>query len=122
MTIFAILTKPDAGPEALEAVPEKFVWSAFIFTPLWALFHRAFGFLALWFALVLVLYAAHFAFGAAISVLAYGLFALWAGFAAPQIKTHAMQRQGWMAHGELTAIDVESAERVWLERNYGARI
>lgn len=122
MTIFAILTRPDDGPEAISAVPDTFVWPAFLVTPVWALFHRAYGFLGLWFLIAAALYAAHFGIGSGTALMLYGLFALWSGFAAQQIRTMAMERSGWMVHGELTAVDVQSAERAWLERNYGARI
>ena len=36
MTLFSIYAKPEAGPDALIVLPDRFSWTAFVFTPLWA--------------------------------------------------------------------------------------
>lgn len=121
MTLFAMLSRPDAGPEAIAAVPERFVWTAFVFTPLWALAKRAWGLGLLWLIVVAALVAAHQWIGTAGAVMLYGLFVLWAGFAAPSILTRTLERRGWMHHGELVATDRDMAESAWLNRLYGTR-
>lgn len=121
MTIFAMFSKPDAGPEAIAAVPERFVWSAFLFTPFWALANRAWGFFALWFLVLLALVLGHRFIGADAGLLLYGVFALWSGFAASENQARALQSSGWLAHGDLSAPDQTTAEALWLQRFYGAR-
>ncbi|WP_196260327.1 DUF2628 domain-containing protein [Pelagibacterium limicola] len=120
MSIFAIHSRPEEGPEAIEAVPERFVWSAFLFTPFWALAKHAWAFLALWLLVVAILAIAHAQIGVEAAATLYGLFALWSGFAAPGIINRTLMRAGWLAHGDLAASDRETAERAWLERVYGA--
>lgn len=121
MTIYAIHSKPEDGPEAIAAVPERFIWSAFLFTPFWALARRAFGFFILWLILAAALFLAHPHIGMDVAIALYLLFAVWSGFAAPEISARALERAGWIAHGDLAAPDSETAERLWLERVYGAR-
>lgn len=121
MTVFAIHSRPDDGPEAIAAVPDRFVWTAFILTPVWALAKRAFWFFVLWLAVAAGLWFAQTHIGADAALLLYLAFALWSGFAAPAIASRALERAGWLAHGDLAAPDLETAERLWLERVYGAR-
>lgn len=121
MTLFAIYSKPDDGPEAIEAVREGFSWAAFLLVPVWALYHRVWFTLLVWIVLVLGLdrLAPAIGFGAASAL--YGVFALWVGFAAPQIRQGAFARRGWLAHGEVSAPSVEGAETIWLKKLYGGR-
>ncbi len=121
MTIYAIYSKPDAGPEAIAAVPERFFWSAFLVTPFWALKNRSWAFFLLWLVVAVALGAAHGVIGTGAVTALYGLFALWSGFAAPAVAARALERRGYMAHGDLAAPDLETAERAWLERLYGER-
>jgi hypothetical protein len=121
MTLYAIFTKPDKGPEALAALPERFVWSAFVLTPFWALSKRAWAFLVLWIVVTAALVASHQFIGTDAAMTLYLVFAIWSGFAAPAIAARVLERSGWLAHGELAAPDLETAERLWLERIYGAR-
>ncbi|WP_116652452.1 DUF2628 domain-containing protein [Pelagibacterium sediminicola] len=121
MTVFAIHSRPDDGPEAIAAVPDRFVWTAFILTPVWALAKRAFWFFALWLAVAAGLWFAQTHIGADAALLLYLVFALWSGFAAPAIASRALKRAGWLTHGDLAAPDLETAERMWLERVYGPR-
>lgn len=121
MTIYAMFSKPDAGPEAIAAVPERFVWSAFLITPIWALANKAWGFFGLWLLVAMVVGVSQRFIGSDASVMLYGLFALWSGFAAPAIAARALKKSGWLAHGELAAVDAEAAEALWLQKLYGAR-
>lgn len=122
MTLFAIYSKPDDGPEAVEAVKLGFSWPAFLFTPVWALLHRAWLVLLVWVitALILDQVGIVIGYGAAFSL--YCVFALWVGFAAPQIRERGLERRNWLAHGDVSAPSVEGAETIWLTRLYGARI
>lgn len=121
MTIYTIHSKPEDGPEAIAALPERFVWTALFFTPIWALARRAFGFFALWLVVAAALWLVHPHIGMDGAIALYLLFAVWSGFAAPAISARALERAGWIAHGDLAASDRETAERLWLERVYGAR-
>lgn len=120
MTIFAIYSRPDSGPEMLSAVPERFVWTAFVLPPVWALAKRAWGFFALWLVVVAALVTGARFIGVDLSIALYLLFALWSGFAAPAIAARALERSGHMSHGDLAAPDRETAETLWLQRLYGA--
>lgn len=120
MTIFALYSRPDSGPEAIAAVPERFVWTAFVLTPFWAIAKHARGFFALWLVVVVALFLGHEIIGTELGITLYGLFALWSGCAAPAIAARALERSGHMSHGDLAAPDRETAETLWLQRTYGA--
>lgn len=121
MTLYSIYSKPEDGPEAIAMLAEKFSFSAFVFAPLWALAKGAFAYLVLWSAVVALLAFLVRMIGLDAAVLLYLVFALWTGFAASQIAARALERRNWLAQGTLVASDIASAERLWLERTYGAR-
>ncbi len=121
MTVFSIYAKPDAGPEAVAIVPDRFVWTAFFFTPLWALAKGALGFFGLWAVVTAALSLASPTLGGDAAFLLYAIFSLWSGFAAPQIAARALQGRDWLDRGIVSAPDVTTAERLWLEKTYGAR-
>ncbi|RDE08541.1 hypothetical protein [Pelagibacterium lacus] len=121
MTLYAIYAKPEAGPEAIAVLSERFRWTAFLFTPLWAMFHGAIGFVLVWALLVAALAASVPLIGPAAALGLYGVFALWTGFAAARIAGRALLRRNWLALGELVAADGATAERLWLEQRFGAR-
>ena len=120
MTLYSIYAKPEKGPDALSVLAEKFSWTAFLFAPLWALAHGAFAYLVLWMVLVAALFwsAPLIGWGAALAL--YGVFALWTGFSAAQIAGRAMLHRDWIVRGEVAASDAVAAERLWLEKTYGA--
>ncbi|MCD7058442.1 DUF2628 domain-containing protein [Pelagibacterium xiamenense] len=121
MTLFAIYSKPDEGPEAVEAVRQGFSWAAFLVTPVWALLYRAWLVLFAWVGVALTLDVLASAIGSGAAYGLYAVFALWVGFAAPQIRERGFERRGWLAHGEISATSIEGAETIWFERVYGAR-
>ncbi|WP_404400914.1 DUF2628 domain-containing protein [Pelagibacterium halotolerans] len=121
MTLFAIYSKPDDGPEAIEAVRQGFSWAAFLLTPVWALLYRAWVVLLAWILAILAFDPLALALGFETAAGLYTVFALWIGFAAPQIRENGFTRRGWLAHGEVSATSLESAETIWLRRLYGAR-
>lgn len=121
MTLYSIYAKPEKGPEALSILPERFVWTAFLFAPLWALAHGTLAYLLAW-----IVVAGLLAWGAPVighdaALALYAVFALWTGFAAPAIAARALARRNWIESGELVAPDAATAERLWLEQTYGAR-
>lgn len=122
MTLYAIYAKPEKGPDALAFLADRFSWSAFVLPPLWAFSRGALAFVVLWLVVAgaLVWAAPVIGFGAASAL--YGVFALWAGFAAPSIHARALSRRDWIAMGDLVASDAASAERIWLDQIYGARV
>lgn len=120
MTIYSILENPERGPEAVEVIPDRFIWSAALFSPLWALFNRAWGFVLLWCVLLAVVVASRDVLGTGGAVSLYLLLALWTGFAASGIKRRAMEKRGWMPGGEWVARSTGDALALWLDRRYGA--
>ena len=120
MTLYSIYAKPEKGPDALSVLGEKFSWAAFFFAPLWALTRGAFAYLALWIVIIAALVWTEPAIGTPATLALYAVFALWTGFAAPQIAGKALRHRDWMMRGELAASDAVAAERLWLERIYGA--
>lgn len=121
MTLYAIFSKPENGPEAIRAVGERFVWSAFLFTPLWAGSRGAFGLIGLWALVVIALYLGAPHIGQDTALWLYSVFALWCGFAAPAVDERLLLRAGWIDHGTLVAPDTQAAELAWLNRIYGRR-
>ena len=119
MTLFSIYAKPEAGPDALIVLPDRFSWTAFVFTPLWAIVHGTVLFALVWVAVVLGLRLGAPRIGGDTALALYALFALWSGFAAPQIAAKAMEHRRWMALGEVSAPSAPDAERIWLGRRYG---
>lgn len=121
MTLYAIYAKPEAGPEAIAVLGDRFSWGAFLLTPFWALARGAVAFLCLWAIIAIGLYLAAPHIGDDVAILLYVVFALWAGYAAPQIAGRVLRRRNWITRGELVAPNLETAERLWLEMTYGAR-
>lgn len=120
MTLYSLYSKPENGPEAIAAIGEKFSVLAFLFTPLWALARGAWLFLMLWIGVAALLFLGRDVIGVDAAAALYLLFALWSGFAAPQIVGHALAGRGWIAHGELAAANAPMAETLWLKTLYGA--
>lgn len=121
MTLYSIYTKPEKGPDALSVLAERFIWSAFLFAPLWALLRGAWAYLTLWIVIAGGLFWVAPLIGGNAATALYAVFALWTGFAAPQIAARALEHRDWMANGELAAPDSATAERLWLEKTYGTR-
>ena len=121
MTLYALYSRPDRGPDALKAIKQRLFWSAMLFTPLWALVNRAWALMALWLAVVLAVILAVGIIGAQAGLALYVVFAVWCGFAAPQILERALIRRDWVAHGILDAMSAQAAESVWIAKRYGVR-
>lgn len=121
MTLYSFYAKPDKGPEALLVLPDRFIWSAFFFAPLWAIVRGTWAYLVLWILVAATLFWAASLIGGGAAMALYAVFALWTGFAAPGIAARALEHRDWVASGEFAAPDRVTAERLWLEKTYGAR-
>lgn len=121
MTLYAIYAKPENGPDAIWVLPDKFSWAAFLFAPLWAIARGAVAYLVLWIIVAGGLWLLAPRIGGDVSALLYLSFALWTGFAASPIAGRALEGRNWIPSGQLAADSITSAERIWLERNYGSR-
>ena len=112
-----------ADPQRFAFVRDGFVWSAFLFAPLWMLRHR------LWLALLLYGAAAiALALGASWFRLSPGTTALIAffaslliGFEASTLRRLALARRKWINVGIVVGDDIELAERrffdAWTRRS-----
>lgn len=121
MTLYSIYAKPEKGPEALLVLPDRFIWSAFLVAPFWALLNGAWAYLAFWMLVAAALFWSARLIGGDAAMALYAVFALWTGFAASQIAARALEHRDWIATGEVSAPDRVTAERLWLEETYGAR-
>jgi hypothetical protein len=122
MTLYAIHTQPDAGPEAIAITREAFSWTAFVFTPLWAIAHRLWLLLLAWLAIVGIACGLAVFAGPDAGIWTYLAFALWCGFASAQLIGYGLEKRGYIAHGEILAPDPDTAEMLWLDSHYGARV
>lgn len=119
MTVYAIFSKPEDGPEAIEPVPDRFVWAAALVPPLWALARGAWSLLLLWILTVALLSGVEPYLGGETVGWLYLLFALWCGFAAPGFAMRTLMRRGWIANGDLVAGNKDMALARWLALTYG---
>ena len=121
MTLYSIYAKPENGPDAIWVLPDRFSWAAFLFAPVWALIRGAIAYLVLWLVVTLGLVLLASRLGSELAVLLYLIFALWTGFAAAAIAGRALEGRNWIPSGEIAADSTPTAERIWLNRNYGSR-
>jgi hypothetical protein len=112
MALFTVLEPPDRKPESVAFIPEGFAPGAFVFTYLWAAWHRMWGVAA-------VLLAASAALAAAMSLellnapvglLAQFGISLIFGLEARQLKIVALERAGFRRAGLIEASSLEAAE------------
>lgn len=132
MSVYTVHQPPapaaDPLPEAerIVFVRDGFSFWAFLFAPLWMLWHRMWLVLAGYIAVVIVLgtLAAVFDVSAnALSVIGF-LISLLIGLEASTLRRFTLRRRGWVSAGIVSGDDVEDAERrffdVWL-RDSAAR-
>lgn len=123
-----MIPPPGAGGEREEieqarVLPERFTWSAFVFTGLWLIAKRlwlaTFVFALLWGALY---YArAQLGLTAGAALLAQAAIGLFLGFEGQSLIARKLRRQGWRLADVVEAPDLASAERRYFERALGAR-
>jgi len=121
MRLYTVHIRRTAREQDREAVlvREGFSWGAFLFTVLWALWHR------LWLAAILLLLAA-LAIGVAVelagldslteTVLMLAL-ALYAGFAGNDWRRARLLRRGYEEAAAVAAADLVEAERRYFDRS-----
>ena len=112
MTIYTVLEPPDGKPDRVAFVPEGFAWGGFIFTFIWALWHRLWVVAALLFAVF-----AGLSIAVSLEVLGPGLgsllqfgISLLFGFEARQLQLASLKRAGFRIAGLIQASRIEAAE------------
>jgi hypothetical protein len=99
--------------ERIVFVRDRFTWSAFLFAPLWMLWHRLWlvllAYLVVMTALVIGFDRADF--GTDARVLIVALIELLIGFEAASLRRWTLRRRGWRELGTVVGDDLESAER-----------
>jgi len=125
MTVYTVYEPPAKGggssltrAERIAFVPDRFTWSAFLFAPLWMLWHR------LWIVLVgygaasvaLSLALRYAGVGSNARTFALVLFALLIGFEAAGLRRWTLALNGWREVGAVVGEDRESAERRFFDR------
>lgn len=133
MSSYTVYQPPlDAG--AAPAEPHRFVfvrdgfsWWAFLFTPLWMLWHRLWLVLAIYLLVTASLDAGLRALGASMFtlVLVELLISLLVGFEAATLRRFKLARKHWRNIGVVTGDRVEDAERrffdVWIHQTPARR-
>jgi hypothetical protein len=125
MTVYTVYEPPAKGggssltrAERIAFVPDRFIWSAFLFTPLWMLWHRLWivlvGYLGVGVALMLALRFAGVGSGA--RDFAIMLLSLLIGFEAASLRRWTLALNGWREVGAVVGEDRESAERRFFDR------
>jgi hypothetical protein len=117
--VYSVFEPPERGQDSAEHmerfmfVRDGFSFAAFLFGPIWFLWHR------LWLALLgYVAVVAVLAAGMQLVGTAYGiptlvglLLALLIGFEASSLRRWTLTRRGWKDRGVVVGEDLESAER-----------
>lgn len=115
MRIYTVHDRLDSVGENRDAVAVKegFNWSAFVFTALWALWHRLWRVFVIMTVVLAALEGAVYFAGAdpattAAAGLAYGLIV---GFGANDWRRAGLARRGWRQAGVVAAVDADAALR-----------
>jgi Protein of unknown function (DUF2628) len=111
-----------AEPHRFVFVRDGFSWPAFLFTPLWMLWHRLWLVLAIYLVISAALDAGLRALGASLFtlVLVGLLISLLVGLEAASLRRFKLARRHWRNIGVVTGDDLEDAERrffdVWIRQ------
>ncbi len=119
--IYTVHTKADASSlaDSVRFVREGFSVWAFVFTMLWAIYHRAWGFALLIVAANVVLFAAAEYSGLnepSIAVLQL-LFQFWVGFEAHDALRRALRRKGYITSALTSGESEVRAQQRYFDRN-----
>ena len=119
MTVYMVLEPPEKSGDAAERaerivfIRDRFTWSAFLFAPLWMLWHRLWlvllGYAVVMSGVIVGLRFAGLGLGARAAIVA--LIALLIGFEAPSLRRWTLQRHKWRELGTVIGDDREAAER-----------
>jgi Protein of unknown function (DUF2628) len=128
MAIYTVLEPPlkrreaRRGPDRFAFVRDGFHFWAFLFAPLWMLWHRLWlvfvGFVVATLALQLGLHA--LGVGSGGRLLAYALLALLVGLEAGTLRRRTLVRRGWREAGIVSGDTPEAAERRFFDAWTGA--
>jgi len=124
MTVYMVFEPPPGRSsslrpaERIEFVPDRFIWSAFLFGPLWMLWHRLWivlgGYIAVYVALT---FALRFAgVGEDAGGFALLLLSLLVGFEAASLRRWTLLLKGWRDVGAVMGDSREAAERRFFDR------
>jgi hypothetical protein len=124
MTIYMVFEPPAVRGETRDRaeriafVPDRFVWSAFVFGPLWMLWHRLWvvlgGYIGVSIALTLALRYA--GVGEDARGFAMTLLGLLVGFEAASLRRWTLLLKGWRDVGAVVGDSREAAERRFFDR------
>jgi hypothetical protein len=123
MRVYSVHEPPVRGldplpdPERFVFVRDGFYFRAFLFTPLWMLWHRMWLVLAAYVIVSAVLETALVAVGATpadVLVVAL-LISLLVGLEASTLRRFTLSRRGWRNVGVISGADLEDAERRFFE-------
>ena len=116
MTTYTVLAPRD--PARTQFVPDRFSRAAFIFGPLWLLWHRVWrGLIGYATVLVLVTWATRwFQLPPAALSITLALLALFLGFEGPALRRAALERRGFRLADIVVSPNREHAESVFFER------
>lgn len=112
MALYTVLEPPDGKPDRVAFIPEGFAWGAYLFTFLWALWHRLWIVAALAFTVFVGL---NIAIGLEIlspvvgSLAQFGLSLLF-GLEARRLQESSFMRAGFRRAGLIEASRLEAAE------------
>src|SRR5262249_59817437 len=128
MTVYMVFEPPRrdddtmAHAERIVFVRDRFTCSAFVFAPLWLLWHRLWLGLALYVVLVGALAAALRMLGASGEARGFALIlvALLIGFEAASLRRRKLLFRRWRDRGIVIGDDREAAERRFFERYVAA--
>lgn len=117
--VYSVFEPPERGGDPADHVErfmfvrDSFSFSAFLFGPLWFLWHRLWLALLGYVGVALVLGAGMRLVGAAYGIrsLVALLVALLIGFEASSLRRWTLMRRGWKDRGVVVGEDLEAAER-----------
>ena len=119
MAVYSVFEPPERGNDAaLDAerfafVRDGFSFVAFLFGPLWMLWHRLWLVLAGYLCAVVLLAAVFHGIGASSGVQGFAgvMLSTLVGLEASSLRRWTLTARGWRDHGIVVADDLEAAER-----------
>ena len=121
MTVYTVLVPTQQGRQAAAQailLPDRFSRAAFLFGPLWLLWHRVWrGLIGYATIVILTLWAARWlGLHAAPLLAAPTLLALYLGLEGPALRRQALERRGFQFVDVVSARNLEEAERAFFSR------
>lgn len=93
--LYQMPVSPGSDEPQFEIVPARFCWSAFLFGPLWALYHRLWTVTLGWLAAVLALSGLSTLVGPDATFWLYVAGMAWLGFSAPDWRGRRLEKKGY---------------------------